>query len=80
MERNDQPAAVSRRSFLGSVGSAIGSAAFASTLVRGADGVRTCHYRPRVRRIIHLCLEDEEGVVTESVGQGDDRAVEVLPA
>ncbi|MAG55606.1 MAG: sulfatase [Planctomycetes bacterium] len=54
MERNDQP--VSRRSFLGSVGSAIGSAAFASTLVHGPDDVPTCHYRPRVRRVIHLCM------------------------
>ena len=31
------------------------------------------------RRIIHLALEEEEGVTTESVGEGADRQVEVLP-
>jgi spoIIIJ-associated protein len=34
---------------------------------------------PAERRIIHLTLESEPGVRTESVGQGEDRQVEVLP-
>ncbi|TAJ16854.1 MAG: protein jag [Dehalococcoidia bacterium] len=32
------------------------------------------------RRIIHLTLETEEGVRTESVGSGENRQVEILPA
>jgi len=32
------------------------------------------------RRIVHLALETEEGVKTESVGSGEDRQVEVMPA
>jgi spoIIIJ-associated protein len=35
---------------------------------------------PAERRIIHLTLETEAGVRTESVGHGEDRQVEVLPA
>lgn len=34
---------------------------------------------PAERRIIHLALQEEEGVYTESVGDGDDRQVEILP-
>jgi spoIIIJ-associated protein len=35
---------------------------------------------PAERRIIHITLESEAGVRTESVGHGNDRQVEVLPA
>jgi spoIIIJ-associated protein len=35
--------------------------------------------RASERRIIHLALEGEEGVRTESVGEGEDRQIEVLP-
>jgi len=35
---------------------------------------------PAERRIIHLTLQDEEGVSTASVGEGSDRQVEVMPA
>ena len=31
------------------------------------------------RRIIHLALQEEDGIETESVGRGEDRQVEVLP-
>ena len=31
------------------------------------------------RRIIHLAIEKEEGVRSESVGEGEERQVEVLP-
>lgn len=34
---------------------------------------------PAERRIIHLALENEQGVTTESVGDGTDRQVEILP-
>ena len=32
-----------------------------------------------IRRIIHLALQEEDGINTESVGRGEDRQVEVLP-
>ena len=32
------------------------------------------------RRIIHLTLENEDGVRTESVGSGENRQFEILPA
>ena len=35
---------------------------------------------PAERRIIHLTLQEEEGVSTASVGEGPDRQVEVMPA
>ena len=35
---------------------------------------------PAERRIVHLALQEEEGVATESVGRGTDRQVEVMPA
>ena len=35
---------------------------------------------PAERRIIHLTLQEEDGVSTASVGQGPDRQVEVMPA
>jgi spoIIIJ-associated protein len=31
------------------------------------------------RRIVHLALEKEEGVYTESVGEGLDRQVMIMP-
>ena len=34
---------------------------------------------PAERRIVHLELQDEEGVTTESVGSGDRRQVEIMP-
>ena len=34
---------------------------------------------PAERRIIHIALKDEDGVQTQSVGEGSDRQVEVLP-
>ena len=34
---------------------------------------------PAERRIIHLELQEEQGVTTESVGGGSDRQVEVMP-
>ena len=36
--------------------------------------------KPAERRIVHLTLSEEPGVTTESVGSGNDRQVEVLPA
>jgi spoIIIJ-associated protein len=54
---------------------------------RVADEVRTTGdvitlepMPPAERRIVHLALQEEEGVATESVGQGSDRQVEVMPA
>ena len=48
--------------------------------VRATGDVITLEPMPAAeRRIIHLALQDEEGVSTESVGRGDDRQVEVLP-
>ena len=35
---------------------------------------------PAERRIIHLTLQEEAGVATASVGEGNDRQVEVMPA
>lgn len=35
---------------------------------------------PAERRIIHLTLQEEDGVATASVGEGQDRQVEVMPA
>jgi spoIIIJ-associated protein len=34
---------------------------------------------PAARRIVHLALDGEPGVKTESVGEGEDRQVEILP-
>ena len=34
---------------------------------------------PAERRIIHIALKDEDGVQTQSIGEGSDRQVEVLP-
>ena len=34
---------------------------------------------PAERRIIHIALKDEDGVHTQSVGEGSERQVEVLP-
>ncbi len=48
--------------------------------VRATGDVITLEPMPAAeRRIIHLALQDEDGVSTESVGRGDDRQVEVLP-
>ena len=35
--------------------------------------------RASERRIVHIALREEPGVITESVGEGEDRQVEVLP-
>ena len=35
--------------------------------------------RPAERRIIHLALSEEPGVITESVGDGNERQVEIMP-
>jgi spoIIIJ-associated protein len=35
---------------------------------------------PAERRIVHLTLQEEDGVATASVGEGADRQVEVMPA
>ncbi len=49
--------------------------------VRSTGDVITLEPMPAAeRRIIHLTLQEEEGVRTESVGSGDHRQVEVLPA
>lgn len=49
--------------------------------VRATGDVITLEPMPAAeRRIIHLALQEEEGVRTESVGSGDRRQVEVLPA
>lgn len=48
--------------------------------VRTTGDVITLEPMPAAeRRIIHLALEEEEGVSTESVGRGRERQVEVLP-
>ena len=48
--------------------------------VRTTGDVITLEPMPAAeRRIIHLALEGEEGVNTESVGRGRDRQIEVLP-
>ena len=33
----------------------------------------------RERRVVHLALADSQGVTTESVGEGDERAVSIIP-
>lgn len=49
--------------------------------VRASGDVITLEPMPaHERRIIHLTLETEEGVRTESVGSGENRQVEILPA
>src|SRR5690606_33126874 len=49
--------------------------------VRATGDVITLEPMPAAeRRIIHLSLADEEGVTTESVGSGDHRQVEIMPA
>lgn len=49
--------------------------------VRATGDVITLEPMPAAeRRIIHLALQEEDGVRTESVGSGDRRQVEVLPA
>jgi len=48
--------------------------------VRATGDVITLEPMPAAeRRIIHLTLEDEDGVTTESVGRANDRQVEVMP-
>ena len=48
--------------------------------VRETGDVITLEPMPAAeRRIVHLTLSDEPGVVTESVGRGSDRQVEVMP-
>jgi len=48
--------------------------------VRATGDVITLEPMPAAeRRIIHLALQEEDGVNTESVGRGEDRQVEVLP-
>ena len=48
--------------------------------VRETGDVITLEPMPAAeRRIIHLTLSEEPGVVTESVGRGSDRQVEVMP-
>ncbi len=48
--------------------------------VRDSGDVITLEPLPAAeRRIIHLAIEGEEGVRSESVGEGEDRQVEVLP-
>lgn len=36
--------------------------------------------KPAERRVIHLALETEQGISTDSVGEGDDRRVIIRPA
>ncbi|MEX2228255.1 MAG: RNA-binding cell elongation regulator Jag/EloR [Dehalococcoidia bacterium] len=49
--------------------------------VRATGDVITLEPMPASeRRIIHLSLQDEEGVKTESVGSGEHRQVEIMPA
>lgn len=49
--------------------------------VRATGDVITLEPMPAAeRRIIHLSLQDEDGVKTESVGSGEHRQVEIMPA
>lgn len=49
--------------------------------VRATGDVITLEPMPASeRRIIHLTLAEEDGVRTESVGSGDHRQVEIMPA
>jgi spoIIIJ-associated protein len=49
--------------------------------VRATGDVITLEPMPAAeRRIIHITLAEEEGVRTESVGQGEQRQVEIMPA
>jgi len=49
--------------------------------VRSSGDVITLEPMPAAeRRIVHLALQEEEGVRTESVGRGTDRQVEIMPA
>jgi spoIIIJ-associated protein len=49
--------------------------------VRETGDVITLEPMPAAeRRIVHITLEEEPGVRTESVGSGSDRQVEVMPA
>ena len=49
--------------------------------VRETGDVITLEPMPAAeRRIVHLALQEEEGVRTESVGRGTDRQVEIMPA
>jgi len=49
--------------------------------VRATGDVITLEPMPAAeRRIIHLALQEEDGINTESVGRGEDRQVEVLPS
>lgn len=49
--------------------------------VRATGDVITLEPMPAAeRRIIHLSLQDEDGVKTESVGSGEHRQIEIMPA
>lgn len=36
--------------------------------------------KPSERRVVHMCLKQEEGIVTESVGEGEDRRIIIKKA